>query len=100
MALQKRPEVLALHANFPNPFNGKTQIRFALDRPAAVKLAVYDVLGRTVATLIQSAGYGAGLHAAVWDGLDAAGRRAGSGVYLYRLEAGGRRLARTMTLVQ
>ena len=100
VALEPRPEPLALYANFPNPFNGETRIPFALDRPAEVTLGVYDVLGRKVATLIRGVRYGPGVHAAVWGGLDARGRRVGSGAYLYRLEAGGRRLAGVMTLVQ
>lgn len=71
-----------LMQNTPNPFSGSTAIDFIV--PEAGMLRIYDVAGRLVRTLI------AGVSGrAIWDGLDAHGRRAPSGVYFYRLEAGG-----------
>ncbi|MBK9304444.1 MAG: T9SS type A sorting domain-containing protein [bacterium] len=68
----------------PNPFNPTTTIRFALPAAGSARLAVYDVTGRLVRTLIDG-NLAAGAHEASWDGRDAAGRSAASGVYLARL---------------
>jgi len=48
---------------------------------------VYNLLGQQVRTLVNGA-QGPGYHTAVWDGRDAAGRMAATGVYIYRLQAG------------
>ena len=93
------PEAFTLEQNYPNPFNPDTQIRYALPHTATVRLTVYDVLGRTVQTLVRG---------------DAAGRRllrpvgraqrrrrtVPSGVYLYRLDAGSTVKTRRMLLVK
>ena len=94
------PLAFELGANFPNPFSARTTITFTLDRPTAVTLRVYDVLGRTVATLADEAYYPAGSHTVEWDGAAASGRALGSGTYFYQLEADGRRTAKPMTLIR
>lgn len=71
----------------PNPFNPTTTIRFALPVAGSAKLAVYDVTGRLVRTLFDG-DLGSGAHEAIWDGRDASGRGAASGVYLARLATG------------
>ena len=77
---------LAIQNNAPNPFNPVTVINYSLDRNyEQVSLRVYDVLGREVRTLVAQKALLAGLHQATWDGRDAAGREAGSGVYMARL---------------
>jgi hypothetical protein len=76
-----------LHQNAPNPFNPATRIRFELARPGRVVLAVYDLQGSRVRTLVD-ASLGIGSHFADWNGRDETGRRVGSGAYVYRLEAG------------
>ncbi len=83
----------------PNPFNPQTEIRFAVPRGGQVRLAVYDVRGRQVRTLVSEV-LPAGEHAVTWDGRDGAGRVQPSGVYLALLEAGGIRMSRRLTLVQ
>lgn len=76
------PLTHAVYQNSPNPFNPTTTIRFDLPTRAFVRLTIYDVMGRLVATLAD--GYRtAGRHEAVFD---ASGLT--SGVYLYRLTAG------------
>ena len=67
----------------PNPTRGRARLGFSLETPAAVRLALYDVLGREVAVVADGA-YGAGVHEAR---LDTAGLPAG--LYLYRLTATG-----------
>jgi len=79
------PVVSALHQNVPNPFNPTTTIAFDLSRAGHVRLEVFDVGGRSVRTLVDAAMPAGRNHRVVWDGLDAAGTRASSGVYLYRL---------------
>ncbi len=84
------PSGFVLQQNYPNPFfrNGgtATAIRYSLPWPAKVKLAVYDQLGREVATLVD-AQKAAGEERVVWNGRDQNGARAGSGIYFYRLQA-------------
>ncbi|MEP0548698.1 MAG: family 10 glycosylhydrolase [Rhodothermales bacterium] len=94
------PLAFELGSNYPNPFAARTTIGFSLDRPAAVTLRVYDMLGRTVATLVDDARYPAGSHTVEWDGISASGRRLSSGTYFYRLDADGRRAAKPMTLIR
>jgi len=78
---------LKLWPNRPNPFNPLTEIRFELTTAQHVLLQVHDPAGRLVRTLVDEA-RGAGLHRAVWNGLDQAGVMAGSGVYFYSLRSG------------
>lgn len=73
-----------LEQNFPNPFNRGTEIRFSLPVRTHAELAVYDLTGQRVATLIDGI-LPAGTHAASWDGLNEEGAVVASGPYLYRL---------------
>jgi len=65
----------------PNPFNPQTTIRFSLAREQAVKLAVFDLSGRRIVSLVDEV-VPAGHHPVVWNGRDAAGQEVPSGVYL------------------
>ncbi len=73
------PEAFALEGNYPNPFNPVTTIRFAVPEAAAVRLAVYDLLGREVKVLVAGQ-VAAGRHAVAFDATSLP-----SGTYLYRL---------------
>jgi photosystem II stability/assembly factor-like uncharacterized protein len=88
------PERFHLGANYPNPFNPQTTITYALPRGTEVHLAVYDVLGREVAVLVDGT-RPAGRHAAVFE----AGNLP-SGMYLVRLNAGEHFETRSMTLMK
>jgi len=92
------PAALALAAH-PNPFNPTTTIGFAIAVAGHARLQVLDLRGRLVATLVDEP-LAAGHHAATWTGRDAAGREVPSGVYLCRLESGGRVVHGRMTLVR
>ena len=81
------PASFALKGNFPNPFNPKTTIRFALAANEYVHLNVYDLGGRLVKTLVDEPMVAAN-HEVVWDGKDNNGARVASGVYFYKLVAG------------
>ncbi len=76
------PGGVTIEQNYPNPFNPTTQIRFALPEPTHVKLIVYDMLGREVATLADGQ-MGAGYHSVIWNA-----NNVSSGIYIYRLSAG------------
>jgi subtilisin-like proprotein convertase family protein len=82
-------EKFALLDGYPNPFNSSTTIRYVLPREGVVNLSLYNTLGQEVRTLV-SAPMAAGEHRAIWDGRDARGMDAASGMYLVRLEAAGR----------
>jgi subtilisin family serine protease len=88
------PSSVALRGNYPNPFNPSTTILFDLASPSQVRLQVFDILGRSVATLLNQP-LTAGSHSAVFDGSGFA-----SGVYLIRLEAGTVTLSSKMVLMK
>jgi len=72
-----------LTQNYPNPFNPSTTIKYELPTSTVVRLSVFDMLGREVSVLVNER-KDAGVHEVRFDGSNLA-----SGVYLYRLEAGG-----------
>ena len=65
----------------PNPFNPGAEIMFSVPTPGTVTVRLYDAAGRFVAELLRQ-DLAAGEHAARWNGRDATGRAAPSGVYL------------------
>jgi hypothetical protein len=88
-----------LGGTFPNPFNASTVIHFNLPESSRIELAIYDITGRKVRTLV-SGPEKIGNHATVWDGRDDAGRPASSGIYLLRLAACKTVITRKMALVR
>ncbi len=91
---EQLPSVIVLHQNYPNPFNPATTIRWEMDAGQHVVISVFDLLGRKVATLADQF-YPAGIHAVPIDASTLA-----SGVYLYRLEAGGVVLNKKLTVLK
>jgi len=81
------PVGFVLGRNYPNPFNRGTTIPFELSEGAFVRLAVYDIYGRKVRTLVETR-MEAGEYRTRWDGRDEGGREVSSGVYVVRMEAG------------
>ncbi len=90
---------LRLMQNRPNPFNPRTTIGFTLPQAAPVRLRVFDLAGRLVATLADRS-LPAGSYEVPWNGRDTAGRSVASGVYFYQLEALGIRRSSRMTLLK
>ncbi len=76
------PSKFALHQNYPNPFNPGTVIRYELPEASAVKVQVFDVLGRVVATVVNERKE-AGIYEAMFNASSLS-----SGTYFYRLQAG------------
>ncbi len=89
----------ALQQNFPNPFNPATTIDFTLDRSGSVELAVFDLSGRLVATLLRDE-LAAGDHRLVWSGRNDRGIPVASGQYRYALTTATGRLTRSMILLK
>jgi hypothetical protein len=73
-----------LSAPSPNPFAGTARLAFALPAAGHVSLDLYDVSGRHVVRLLD-ADLPQGAHEALWNGVDAEGRRCGAGIYLARM---------------
>lgn len=90
---------LALHQNIPNPFNPATSITFDLPERSWVTLAVYDVGGRHVTTLLDGIVEG-GRRDVVWNGDDARGLPVSSGIYFCRLRVEDRTLVRRMVFIK
>lgn len=83
-----------LSQNYPNPFNPTTTISFSLPRSGDATLEVFNMLGEKVATLI-SGSHEMGIHTVVWEVTAQP-----SGVYFYRLQAGGFTETRKLVLLR
>ena len=83
----------------PLPFNSGTVIRFALPQAEEVELAVYNLAGQKVVTLVQGLRQ-AGSYAIHWDATNAAGQTLATGIYLYKLRAGERQETRKLTMLR
>ena len=78
------PAASGLDPNHPNPFNGSTQISYRLAAPGPVRLAIYNVLGQPVRTLVDES-QTAGFYQVSWDARNHQGSTVAAGVYLMRL---------------
>jgi hypothetical protein len=78
------PMSVYLHQNYPNPFNSDTFILFELPRQVHVSITIFNILGQHIITLHDGIKT-AGSHAIRWNGKDALGRKAASGIYIYKL---------------
>ena len=76
------PTLFSLKQNYPNPFNPTTNIEYSIPVRGMVKLQIFDILGRSIATLVNTT-QEAGVYHATWDG-----KAAASGVYFYKLQSG------------
>jgi hypothetical protein len=81
------PSTFTLHQNFPNPFNPITTLSYDLPKDNHVKLAIFDMRGNEVTTLIIS-NQQAGFKSVHWDATDRMGRPVSAGVYLYQIRSG------------
>lgn len=94
LPLTDAPGRFFLHPNFPNPFNPVTLIQYEVPATAHVRIRVFDLLGRLVATLVDRP-VSAGLHRTPFDAANLP-----SGVYVYRMEAGAFVRTRQMILLK
>ena len=73
-----------LHQNYPNPFNPATTVTFSVPKFTNVKVTVYDLLGKEIATLFNKE-VNAGEYSVQWNGKNSFGVDASSGIYFVRL---------------
>ena len=93
------PDFFALHQNYPNPFNPTTQIKYDLPDDQFVSIAIYDVMGHNIRTLMnvkQTAGY----HSIHWDAKNDIGEDVAAGMYIYIIQAGEFRATKKMVLLK
>jgi predicted TIM-barrel fold metal-dependent hydrolase len=81
------PDVFALHANYPNPFNPVTNITYDIPEVAQVTLEIYNVSGQKVRTLAQGQ-HEPGRYRIQWNATNDYGNPLSSGMYIYRIQAG------------
>ena len=86
LSVSSLPETFVLYPAHPNPFNPETSIPFYTPEQASVSVRIYDLLGRSVRTLLAKR-VSAGYHNVVWNGTDNDGRPVGSGVYLVQMQS-------------
>jgi flagellar hook assembly protein FlgD len=98
------PSKSMLYQNYPNPFNPETWIPFKLAENADVVIHIYDVSGRLVRELelgFKEAGsYMSRTKAVYWNGRNEMNERLASGVYVYRMTAGGKTFVRKMVILK
>jgi len=88
------PQTFPLAQNYPNPFNPSTNIEFSLSEPAHVSLTIFNINGREVALLVDES-MPQGSHSVRWNA-----QNLPSGIYFYRLSAGGFSQTRKMLLLK
>jgi immune inhibitor A len=93
------PAKIALSQNYPNPFNPATNMDISLPSAGKVTLTVYDILGRTVAELVDGY-YPSGNFHISWNGRDRFGGEAPSGVYFYELRTDREKEKKKMVLIR
>ena len=93
------PATFTLHQNFPNPFNPITSLRYDLPEQAQVTLTIYDLMGREITQLVNTA-QEAGYKSVQWNATDIYGKPVSAGVYLYQIRAGGFVQTRKMVLLK
>ena len=89
----------SLSQNYPNPFNPTTQIQFDLPVDQFVNIAIYDVMGRRIRSLINNS-KASGYHSIRWDAKNNVGQGVAAGIYVYTIEAGEFRATRKMVLLK
>jgi glucuronoarabinoxylan endo-1,4-beta-xylanase len=83
------PADFELAQNYPNPFSSSTAIPYSLQKQSEIEVTIYDILGREIKKITVGR-KAAGLHRIFWDGRNDFGQRVANGIYLYKLQAGGK----------
>lgn len=92
-------EKFQLHQNYPNPFNPETQIRYQIARKGQYELAVYNLLGEMVKTLLSDELIH-GEYQVSWDGTNQSGDLVASGIYFYQLKGDDLSITRKMMFIR
>ena len=93
------PLAYSVSQNYPNPFNPTTTIRYELPEHSNVSIMIYDLMGRSVTTLVNDVEV-PGYKSVVWDGTDSFGKPVSAGLYLYQIKAGNFTRVRKMALLK
>ena len=93
------PESYGLDQNYPNPFNAGTVIPFSVGEYGHVRIAVFNILGNRVVTLVDEQ-LAPGRYTADWDGTSADGRPVATGIYFYRISSNAHVATRKMLLLR
>jgi hypothetical protein len=93
------PNRFELQQNYPNPFNPTTTIRYSVPVQGRVRLRVFDLIGREVASLVDEQEV-SGNYVVSWRGTDNYGMPLASGVYFYKLEGVGQEITKKMLLLK
>lgn len=94
-----QPETMMLYANYPNPFNHSTVIRYEISTSREIRLDIFSAAGRLVRSLYHGR-QGAGSYEITWNGVDDAGHMLASGMYFCRLTVSERVLQRKMLFIK
>lgn len=92
-------EQFYLEQNYPNPFNPVTAISYYLPRDSEVQIEIFNLLGQNIRTLVNQRKI-RGVHQIEWDGRNNAGNPVTSGIYIYRMQAGGYVSIKKMALLR
>ena len=93
------PMYRVLYPNYPNPFNASTEMRYDVSPACHVTIAVYDLLGREVVTLVDEH-KAPGSYKTRWDGRGINGQHVASGVYMCQMNAGSFYQTHTLLVLQ
>jgi len=97
--LESAPVVNAVLGNYPNPFNPSTEINYAVKAEASVMIAIYNVKGQLVKSLVNEV-VGMGTHSVEWSGSDNNNRPVSSGVYFYMVQIGSDNFTNKMIMLK
>ena len=93
------PTSFSLQQNYPNPFNPTTEIKYQINQLGDVRLAIYNILGEKVKTLVNQS-LAPGSYSVTWNGNNEAGMSVPSGVYFYEIEMGASHAVKKMMLLK
>ena len=85
--------------NYPNPFNPTTQIKYDLPQDALVTISIYDLIGRSIKSLVNTK-QPAGFRSVRWDATNNYGEAVSAGMYIYVIQAGDFRATKKMVLLK
>jgi len=93
------PSIFQLEQNYPNPFNPTTKINYAVKEFSHIRIAVYNILGQEVATLVNGE-LATGRYSIDWNGMNYNNEAISSGIYFYRMTAGNYVETKKMILIK
>jgi len=96
---ESTPTDFILFPNYPNPFNAGTTISFNINSTLTINLAIYDLLGRKINTLINQE-ISSGTHRLFWNGKNENGDELSSGIYICRLQSSSYSFQRKMLMLK